>query len=218
MANPQNRHPNSARPRQNAHNANPHFYINGEDLGSIRYFRNHARALDGSDDAESQTPFAERSLEAGRGRYRYDNDPAYGENTRDNYGSLPQNNNFFGSGSNYGSTYSTGTDYGSERFGKRWRDDDRALRTSHAGKAPKNYLRTDARIEEDANEALTVHEGIDASDIEISVKNGVVTLSGTVPDREMKHFAEDLVAELPGVKDVKNQISSPRFLSRIFKR
>jgi osmotically-inducible protein OsmY len=68
------------------------------------------------------------------------------------------------------------------------------------------------------NEALTTHDEVDASDIAVSLNGGVVTLSGTVRAREMKHTAEDLVVLLPGVKDVKNQITSSRFLSRIFHR
>src|ERR1044071_1427135 len=55
-----------------------------------------------------------------------------------------------------------------------------------AGKGPKNYLRSDERIEEDINERLTEHSMIDASDIEVAVENGEVTLRGYVDRREDK--------------------------------
>jgi hypothetical protein len=232
MQNPQNRHANSTGQRQNSRkdraifNADSRHYVDGQELESVRYFRNHERALDGSDDTDSQTPMAERSLSAGRGGYDYDegkySEPAFGENAREDYGSIPPNQNTLGSGSNYGSTYSTGSNYGSERFGKRWRDDDKNYnvdpRVSHSGKGPKNYQRSDARILEDVNEALTHHDEVDASDIEVLVNDGLVILSGTVPARAMKNAAEDLVVCVSGVKDVKNQITSSRFLARIFHR
>jgi len=53
---------------------------------------------------------------------------------------------------------------------------------------------------------LTDDDHIDASEILIMVENGEVTLTGNVPDRRMKHRAEDLVAETSGVRDVQNRI------------
>ncbi|MGQ0538302.1 MAG: BON domain-containing protein, partial [Gemmatimonadaceae bacterium] len=50
------------------------------------------------------------------------------------------------------------------------------------------------------------HARIDASEIEIRVQSGEVTLTGTVTDREQKRMAEDLVEAVSGVKDVQNQI------------
>jgi hypothetical protein len=38
------------------------------------------------------------------------------------------------------------------------------------------------------------------------VKDGMVTLSGTVPSRKMKHRAEDIADAARGVKDVDNRI------------
>ena len=70
--------------------------------------------------------------------------------------------------------------------------------------------RSDARIQEDVNDALTLDSFIDASDIEVTVKDGIVTLSGTVPDRKMKRQAEDCVEYIQGVDDVKNEISTKK--------
>lgn len=39
---------------------------------------------------------------------------------------------------------------------------------------------------------------------------GVVTLSGTVPDRQMRRLAEDVVEGSPGVKEVTNQLRVAR--------
>ncbi|HEU4612072.1 MAG TPA: BON domain-containing protein [Kofleriaceae bacterium] len=77
---------------------------------------------------------------------------------------------------------------------------------SHRGKGPAGYMRSDERIREMVCEALTEDHNVDATNIEVSVKNGEVTLSGTVEDRMQKRMAEDCVEQLAGVRDVHNQI------------
>jgi len=79
-------------------------------------------------------------------------------------------------------------------------------RASFAGRGPKGYTRSDERIREDVNDQLTDHHGVDASDIEVRVQNGEVTLTGTAPDRMAKRIAEDCALAVRGVKDVHNQI------------
>jgi len=81
---------------------------------------------------------------------------------------------------------------------------------SHAGKGPKGYRRSDERIEEDVNEALAQDPQIDASEIEVKVSNGEVTLSGTVAERHLKRIAEDVAERCSGVRDVKNEIRVQR--------
>jgi hypothetical protein len=76
----------------------------------------------------------------------------------------------------------------------------------HRGKGPMGYTRSDERIREIVSEALSDDDNVDASQIEVTVKNGDVTLSGVVEDRQSKRQAEDIVENLPGVKDVQNQI------------
>ncbi len=49
-------------------------------------------------------------------------------------------------------------------------------------------------------------ERIDASDVTVTVDAGKVTLEGTVPERRMKHYIEDLVDACPGVQDIDNRI------------
>ena len=77
---------------------------------------------------------------------------------------------------------------------------------SHVGKGPKNWQRSDDRIREEVNEALARHPEIDASEIEVRVERGEVTLTGTVDERRAKRLAEDIVEDVFGVKDVENKI------------
>lgn len=74
------------------------------------------------------------------------------------------------------------------------------------GKGPKGYKRSDDRIKEDVCETLSRDHRIDASDIEVNVENAMVTLSGTVDNREAKRTAEMIIENLSGVDDVKNEI------------
>jgi hypothetical protein len=83
---------------------------------------------------------------------------------------------------------------------------DRGMEGQYAGRGPRAYKRSDHRIEEDINERLTQHSMIDASDIEVTVQNGEVTLRGHVDHREAKRLAEDIAENIFGVKDVNNQI------------
>jgi hypothetical protein len=76
----------------------------------------------------------------------------------------------------------------------------------HTGRGPKNYQRSDERIREDVCDRLEQDGDIDASEMEIKVQNGLVTLSGSVESREEKHMAEQLAEECSGVKDVQNQL------------
>lgn len=78
--------------------------------------------------------------------------------------------------------------------------------TGHRGRGPKDYVRADHRIADDIVQRLTDDPHIDASEILIMVENGNVTLTGNVPERRMKHRAEDLVADASGVVDVHNRI------------
>lgn len=76
--------------------------------------------------------------------------------------------------------------------------------------APKGYQRSDERIREDLCERLTYSGRLDVHDVEVSVSNCVVTLSGTVPDRQQKYRIEDMAEDIFGVKDVQNQLRVQR--------
>jgi hypothetical protein len=76
----------------------------------------------------------------------------------------------------------------------------------YVGRGPKGYSRSDDRIYEDVCERLLRYGHVDASDIEVQVNRGEVTLTGSVDDRDQKRLAEDLAAGVGGVFDVHNRI------------
>lgn len=79
-------------------------------------------------------------------------------------------------------------------------------------RGPEGYTRSDERIYDDVNDHLTQHSYIDATEITVSVKDGEVTLEGTVPDRDQKAYAEEVAADVHGVNNVINRlkIQKPR--------
>ena len=94
--------------------------------------------------------------------------------------------------------------FGNEQAAER-RDIDRR-RSGHYGRGPRGYRRSDARIAEDVNDRLTDDWRLDASDVEVSVAEGEVTLTGTVRTRQDKRLAEDLADDVSGVRNVQNNL------------
>jgi len=76
----------------------------------------------------------------------------------------------------------------------------------YRGKGPKGYVRTDERIREDVNDRLSDDPMLDASDIEVTVESGEVTLNGFVNDRQDKRRAEDLAEAVSGVSHLQNNL------------
>jgi len=97
---------------------------------------------------------------------------------------------------NFGQGYGQ---YGSEFQGS-------AGRGSFAGRGPKGYQRSDARISEDVCDRLAESPEVDASNIEVKVENGEVTLTGSVAERGEKRRAEDLIENVSGVREVHNHL------------
>lgn len=79
-------------------------------------------------------------------------------------------------------------------------------RGEHRGRGPKGYRRSDARIAEDLNDRLTDDPYVDASEIDVKVKDAEVTLEGFVSRREDKRRAEDLAETILGVGHVQNNL------------
>lgn len=77
----------------------------------------------------------------------------------------------------------------------------------HSGRGPKGYKRSDDSIYHDVCDTLTMSPDVDASDIEVTVKDGVVFLNGSVPDRETKKNAELDIENISGVIDVQNLLN-----------
>jgi osmotically-inducible protein OsmY len=101
----------------------------------------------------------------------------------------------YGSGQGFATDYDSGQARNSGQF---------------RGRGPKGYRRSDDRLTEDINERLTDHPGIDAENIEVRVKDGEVTLTGTVDDRHAKRMAEDVAWQVSGVMEVTNQLRIKR--------
>lgn len=81
------------------------------------------------------------------------------------------------------------------------------------GKGPKGYKRSDERIREDVCDRLSHQWDLDSSEVEVTVSNGEVTLTGTIADREQKHRAENVADAVSGVNEVHNQLRIKRELS-----
>ena len=83
-------------------------------------------------------------------------------------------------------------------------------RGPHYGKGPKGYKRSSERTREEVCEAIAHQGHIDASDVEVKVEDGVVTLTGTVPHRHDKRGLEHLVERCRGVDYVHNELRLKR--------
>lgn len=79
-------------------------------------------------------------------------------------------------------------------------------RGPHWGKGPKGYKRSDERTREDVCDAIAFQGHIDATDVEVKVENGLVTLRGTVALREHERALERLVERCRGVQEVRNEL------------
>jgi hypothetical protein len=72
-------------------------------------------------------------------------------------------------------------------------------------RGPKGWTRSDDRIKDEICERI-VRCGIDARDVELDVKAGEVTFTGTVARRDLKRWIEDIADRVIGVRDVHNHI------------
>ncbi len=79
-------------------------------------------------------------------------------------------------------------------------------RADHGGRGPRGYRRADRRILEDVSDRLTDDPDVDASEIEVGVRDGEVTFEGTVGDRAQRRRAEDIAERVPGVTHVQNNL------------
>jgi len=95
--------------------------------------------------------------------------------------------------------------FGDEEAERRRRADE-MRKGMYAGRGPRGYRRSDERIREDISDRLTDDWYVDASDVEVTVNNGMVTLTGRVDSREEKRRTEDIAESVSGVTDVSNQL------------
>lgn len=170
--------------------------------GSYRPYESGYDAPWGSIAREHYQPSAMGNSE----RYGYRDDPDYNR--------FQQRGNYQG---NYGSQQGYGAQQGGfqQQGGSGWQErapqqgqygSQGSREGRYRGVGPRNYQRPDERITEDINDRLNDHPYIDASDIQVRVKDGEVILEGTVDSRWSKHHVEDIADEVSGVKDVENRI------------
>jgi hypothetical protein len=95
-----------------------------------------------------------------------------------------------------------------ESWGQQLRDAGHqvAQKVKRVFRGPKGYKRSDERIREDVSDRLAQQDHLDPSEIEVSVSNGEVTLTGTVENRNEKFLAEEIADDVSGVNDVHNQL------------
>lgn len=104
------------------------------------------------------------------------------------------------------------SDYGGDEYRRHFRggsssgSSDHDIDEGNRGKGPRGYKRSDARIQDDVCDALTNDRYLDATDIEVAVQDGEVTLSGFVAGRRFRRDAEAIVEHVVGVKYVQNNL------------
>jgi BON domain len=126
-----------------------------------------------------------------------------GRETDDDHGAIRTDERFQGRGgeSTERADYNSGYNQGGTGFGSPG-----PAPGPHRGKGPAGYTRADNRIRENVCDALTEDHHVDATHIEVIVKNAEVLLTGIVDDPQQKRMAGDVALNQPGVQDVQNQL------------
>jgi hypothetical protein len=109
----------------------------------------------------------------------------------------------------YGSSEGADDNYGSQnedtdRTGSAWISS--AKNYEHEDKASNNDVSADEGIREAICERLDEDDSMDATSVNVLVKDCKVILSGTVSSREKSSRAEDIAASVSGVTDVENRL------------
>ena len=161
--------------------------------GREEYRESDYRGGQGSSRGDARGPSAHPEAYATNGR-DYMGDPDYS-----NWRQAGERRGFFERAGDTVASWFGGGDDARGRNQDRREDD-------HRGRGPSGYTRSDDRIREDANDALTHDRNVDATHITVKVESGEVTLDGTVRDRQSKRRAEDAVEHISGVKHVQNNL------------
>ncbi|MEQ8762925.1 MAG: BON domain-containing protein, partial [Planctomycetota bacterium] len=81
--------------------------------------------------------------------------------------------------------------------------------------ARKALQRSEDRIKEDIQEALALRSELDASEVDLSCRGGIVTLQGKVEHRRSRSQIESCVEAIDGVRNV---INTPEIDAAFFSR
>lgn len=178
----------------------------GDDLGRGGYSGRQR----GWDDSEYRRDDGNRTggnpsglWQSSRGEGGPDRRPGYGSGMQGGYGRGAQSDYRRDEGDDRGFFQKAGDEVSS------WFGDDDAERrreVDHRGKGPKGYARSDDRIKEEVSEKLSDDWMLDASDIEVAVAEGEVTLTGHVDSRQSRRRAEDCIEDVAGVTHVQNNL------------
>ena len=82
--------------------------------------------------------------------------------------------------------------------------------SSEIGPAQASAFRTSDEIEEDVRELISLNDGIHSKDIEVSVENGTVFLTGRVENEIAREEAEKAARVVIGVLHVRNDLEVDR--------
>jgi len=99
-----------------------------------------------------------------------------------------------------------GEDFGGDD--RNWLDQraDERSQGPHRGRGPRGWSRQDERIREEVCERLLQDRLLDARGVEVTVQDGVVSLTGEVPGASDAAHAEMLARQAPGVVDVRSEL------------
>ena len=76
--------------------------------------------------------------------------------------------------------------------------------------ASRNLRRSDETLAREIYEILTQDPELDATEIEVDVQGGAVTLTGIVEHPDAKLLAEELVESITGVREIHNHLKVAR--------
>jgi hypothetical protein len=129
-----------------------------------------------------------------------DDAPSHGEWQRRNTG---PNSGAEGQGLNKGLENT----WGGEQF-RAERREEQGRRQANSG--PRGRRKSDESLRQEIREILNADPEVEATDIEVDVEGGAVTLRGTVVDSDARLLAEELVESLVGVREVHNRLRVER--------
>jgi hypothetical protein len=194
----------------------------GRDYGSSRSYgsnRDYASSRDSGWNRDSAW-----NRDYGSGRDEPQHRPQYSDYERSYGWGHPQRSSedreYRGSGErqrDWGSQrYRADNDYSrddeQESFGHQLREAGQKIARSvkRAFRGPKGYKRSDDRIREDVSDRLGENPWLNCSEVEVTVSNGEVTLTGSVNSRQEKFLIEEIADDVNGVSEVHNQVRVKR--------
>ena len=97
--------------------------------------------------------------------------------------------------------------WGEEQF-RAERREEQGRRQTNSG--PRRRRKPDESLRQEIQEILIADPELEATDIEVEVEGGAVTLRGVVGDSDARLLAEELVESLAGVREVHNRLRVER--------